>query len=106
MMKLKNTLNNKALAAKQTKFIHTLEGIGDILVFETKRRNRNKNVIQGLKRISNITKTFFDIKRRDPDKFERLVLAQEFFDLYRKNDKEAKLRLAFDPGKYLISFST
>lgn len=106
MMKLKNTLNNKALAAKQTKFIHTLEGIGDVLVFETKRRNRNKNVIQGLKRISNITKTFFDIKRRDADKFERLVLAQEFFDLYRKNDKEAKLRLAFDPGKYLISFST
>lgn len=98
--------NNKELILKQERFIQSLEGIGDILVFETKRRNRNKNVIQGLKRIENIIKDFFAIQKNDPDKFERLLLAQEFFELYKKDEKEAKFRLAFDPDKYLISFST
>lgn len=105
-MKQKNYSNNKELAAKQEKFIQALEGIGDVLVFETKRRNRNKNVLQGLKRISDIIKAFFAIQKNDPNKFERLLLAQEFFDIYRKEEKEAKFRLAFDPEKYLITFST
>ena len=105
-MKQKNYSNSKDLAARQVKFIQALEGIGDVLVFETKRRNRNKNVIHGLKRIEDIIKTFFAIQKNDPDKFERLLLAQEFFDLYRKDEKEAKFRLAFDPDKYLVSFST
>ncbi len=105
-MKQKNYSNNKDLILKQERFIQSLEGIGDILVFETKRRNRNKNVIQGLRRIENIIKDFFAIQKDDPDKFERLLLAQEFFDLYKKDEKEAKFRLAFDPDKYLISFST
>jgi hypothetical protein len=99
-------LKNEDLILKQERFIQSLEGIGDILVFETKRRNRNKIVIQRLKRIENIIKDFFTIQKDDPDKFERLLLAQEFFELYKKDEKEAKFRLAFDPDKYLISFST
>jgi hypothetical protein len=105
-MKQKNYLKNKDFILKQERFIQSLEGIGDILVFETKRRNRNKIVIQSLKRIENIIKDFFAIQKDYPDKFERLLLAQEFFELYKKDEKEAKFRLAFDPAKYLISFST
>lgn len=105
-MRQKNRLNNKDLALRQTKFIQALQGIGDVLVFETKRRNRNKNVIQGLKRIEKIVKEFFAIQKEDPDKFEHLLLAQDFFKLFREDEKEAKLRLAFDPDKYLVSFST
>jgi hypothetical protein len=105
-MKQKNYLKNKDLILKQERFIQSLEGIGDILVFETKRRNKNKIVIASLKRIKNIIKDFLAIQKYDPDKFERLLLAQEFFDLYEKDEKEAKFRLAFDPYEYLISFST
>lgn len=105
-MKQKNYSNNKDLILKQEKFIHSLEGIGDILVFETKKRNRNKNVIQNLERIRNIVKNFLSIQKNGSDKFERLLIAQEFFDLYKKDEKEAKFRLAFDPDKYLVSFST
>ena len=105
-MKQKNYLNNKDLILKQERFIQPLEGIGDILVFETKRKNKNKIVIQSLERIGNIIKDFLAIQKENPDKFERLLLAQEFFELYRKDEKEAKFRLAFDPDKYLISFST
>lgn len=53
-MKQKNFSNNKNYALKQTKLIKTIEGIGDILVFETKRRNRNKDVIQHLRRIGEL----------------------------------------------------
>ena len=101
----KNSLNNKKYALKQVKFIETLEGIGDILVFETKFR-KNKDVTEGLSRIADIIKKFLSIQKDDPDKFERLLLSQEFFELYKKNKKEAELRLAFYPEKHLISFST
>lgn len=105
-MKQKISLNNKKYAFKQEKFIRIIEGIGDILVFETKRRKRNKDVEEGLNRIRNIIKQFLSIQKDDPDKFERLLLSQEFFELYKKNKKEAELRLAFYPEKHLISFST
>lgn len=105
-MRLKNFLNNKNHTLKQAKFIKTIEGIGDILVFETKQRNRNKNVIQRLRRLGELIKKFLSIQKEDPDKFDQLLYSQEFFELYRENEKEAKLRLAFDPDKYLISFST
>ncbi len=106
MTKQKNYSNNIEIALRQEKFVQALEGIGDVLVFETKRRNRNKNIIQGLGRINSIIKTFFDIQKSNPDKFEQLLLAQEFFDLYRKDEKEARFRLASYPERYLISFST
>ena len=105
-MKRKISLNNKKYALKQEKFIRIIEGIGDILVFETKRRKRNKDVEEGLNRIRNIIKQFLSIQKDDPDKFERLLLSQEFFELYKKNKKEAELRLAFYPEKHLISFLT
>jgi hypothetical protein len=101
----KNYLNKKDLAERQKKFIAALEGIGDVLVFETKRR-KNKNVIPGLKRIESMIKTFFDIQKRDPDKFEQLILAQEYFEVFRKDEEEAKILLEFLPEKYLITFST
>jgi hypothetical protein len=99
-------IKNKYLKKKQKKFIQSIEGIGDILVFETKQRKSNEIVKQSLIGIKNIIKNFLAIQKYDPDKFERLLLAQEFFDIYKKDEKEAKFRLAFDPEKYLVSFST
>jgi len=86
--------------------MNSLDGIGDVLVVETKRRSKNKVVLQGLKRIENIIKTLFNIQKDDPDKFERLILAQEYYELHAKDEKDARFRLAYNPEKYLISFST
>lgn len=105
-MKQKNFLNNKKLAIKQDKFIHAIEAIGDILVFETKRRNKNKFVIQGLEKIEELIIKLFDIKLNDPDTFDKSVLSQEFLEIYSKNEEEAKFRLSFNPKKYLITFTT
>lgn len=59
-----------------------------------------------MERINSIIKTFLYIQKSNPDKFEQLMLAQEFFNLYKKDENEAKFRLAYYPEKYLISFST
>jgi len=101
----KSIESKKATASKQDVLVQSLEGIGDILVFETKRQ-KNKLVLDGLKKISDLVRRIFEIQQGDPDRFEQLVVSQDFFELYKKDEKEAKLRLAFDPEKYLISFST
>lgn len=102
---LRNLLNKKTTASKQDVLVQSLEGIGDILAFETKRQ-KNKLVLDGLKKISDSVKKIFEIQQGDPEKFEHLVVSQDFFELYEKDQKEAQFRLAFDPEKYLISFST
>lgn len=105
MKMLRNPLSKKDTAAKQDILIQSLEGIGDILVFET-RRQKNKLVLDGLQKISDSIKKIFEIQQNNPDRFEQLVVSQDFFELYKKDEQEAKLRLVFDPEKYLISFLT
>jgi hypothetical protein len=106
LVKQKKYLNKKIMKDKQSQLIRSLEGIGDILIHETKRKERNKSVIKGLKRIENIIIKLFDIKQNDPERFEKLLLADEFFELYEKDEDEAKLRLALEPEKHLIAFSS
>lgn len=102
---LKNPLSKKDIAVKQNRLIQSLEGIGDILVFETKRQ-KNKLVLDGLQKISDSVKKIFEIQQSNPDRFEQLVVSQDFLELYEKDKQEAELRLVFYPEKYLISFST
>jgi hypothetical protein len=105
MKMLRNPLNKKATASKQNILVQSFEGIGDILAFETKRQ-KNSLVLDGLKKISDAVKKIFEIQKGDPERFEQLIVSQNFFELYKKDEQEAKFRLAFDPETYLISFST
>lgn len=105
-MTQKKQLDYKALAKRQLKFIEAIEGIGDVFVFETKRRNKNQKIIEGLKKIEKILLSLFKLQKDNPDKFDRLLIAQDFFNLYQEDKKEAEFRLALDPEEYLISFST
>lgn len=104
---LKSLLNKKfnSEARCQQTFIQSLEGIGDILVFETKKK-KNKFVLEKLKETYNLFKSFFSIKDSDPDKFERLLLLPEYFQIYEKNKRDAGLALAFNAEKYLVGFSS
>jgi len=104
---LKDLLNKKATASKQNVLVQSLEGIGDILVFETKRQ-KNEVVLDGLQKISDSVKKIFEIQQKNPERFEQLVVNHDFVKLYKKDEKEAKLRLAFpfQAEKYLIGFST
>ncbi|MBI4743312.1 MAG: hypothetical protein HY776_00505 [Actinobacteria bacterium] len=98
-------MNKKNITAKQNLLIQSLEGIGDILVYEAKRQ-KNKLVLDGLQMISDSVKKIFNIQKSEPERFEQLVVSQDFLELYQKDKEEAQLRLTFDPEKYLISFST
>ncbi len=95
MKMLRNLLNKKSTSSKQDTLIQSLEGIGDILVFETKRK-KNKMVLDGLKKISDLVKKISEIQKLDPDKF----------DLYKKDKKEMPFSLDFSQKKYPINFST
>lgn len=106
MKKQREASKNKDLAKKQSALIKALEGIGDILVYETKQKNRNKRVINGLGRLKDFTQELFTIQREDPERFERLVLSQDFLEYYKKEKEKALVVLSIDPSKYLISFST
>ena len=102
----KKYLNKRKLLVVQENFIKSLEGVGDILIYNVKQGNKNEIVLKGLKKIDNIIKKLFDIRRENPDKFEKLILAQDFFDLYDRDKDDASLRISFYPEKYLIVFST
>jgi len=106
-----NFLRNKNLVFQQQKIVYALEGIGDILVFDTKRRIKNENIINGLERIREIIKKFIFIQKEDPDKFKQRFLVQDYSNLFNNgNDEEANLEKILeqisDREKHLIPFST
>jgi hypothetical protein len=107
---VENFLRNKNLVFQQQKIVYALEGIGDILVFNTKSRTKNENIINGLERIREIIKKFISIQKEDPDKFKKLFLAQDYSNLNSKeNDEEINMKLILeqivDREKHLIPFS-
>lgn len=95
---------NKA-AQKQNAFMKSLSGIGDILVFETRRKSKNKLVTEGLGRIKAILEELFRIREEDPERFERLMLHPDFLKLSQENKREASAQLMFFPERQLVSFT-
>ncbi|HEX7017420.1 MAG TPA: hypothetical protein VF209_00735 [Patescibacteria group bacterium] len=102
-MKQKKSSTEKTLK-QQKDFIESLEGLGDILVFLTKNK-RNSEVIPDLQKIGKLFQSLLDLRDKDPDKFDKLMLAEEYWALLQKNKDDAQFRLGFYPEKYLISFS-
>ncbi|MBP6913434.1 MAG: hypothetical protein KBC00_02385 [Candidatus Levybacteria bacterium] len=95
----------KTIKQQQTELIEDLEGLGDILVFLTKNK-RNSEVLPTLRELGSFINKFFDLQKSDPDKFEKLMLAEEYWTDYKEDKNEAQLRLSFTPERYLITFST
>ena len=95
---------NKA-AQKQDAFMRSLSGIGDILVFETRRKSKSKLVTEGLGRIKGILEEFFRIREDNPERFEQLMLHPDFLQLSQENEQEASARLMFFPERQLVSFT-
>src|SRR5438552_11083095 len=90
---------------KQSRFRRSLEGIGDILVFETKRKGKNQVVMDGLKKLQSTLEDFFNLQESDPDRFNELMLAPDFLELQRTDPREAGARLLFLPEKQFVSLT-
>ena len=98
MKTLRSLFNRNDIEKKQDRLIRSLEGIGDILVFETKRQ-KNKLALEGLQKNNDIIKRLFEIQKTDPHKFEQIVVAREYLDFY-KEDRDDRVPL-LDSDKYL-----
>ena len=102
---LKNLFKKKKTVPNQDLLIKSLEGVGDILVFETEKQ-KNKLVIEALEKLNGFVDKIFEMQLKDPGRFDKLILSKDFFETYEKNQEDAKFLLHFNPEKYLISFST
>lgn len=91
------------ISKKQEILTQNLEGLGDILVYQT-RRKKNKNVIQGMLRIKTIHDRLFDIKRNKPERFKRLLMSQRYFEMREESKEAADFEVAFRPKDHLIAF--
>ncbi|MBD2693509.1 hypothetical protein [Anabaena catenula] len=98
-------VDNQDLKLKQKQFIEALEATGDILVFETKNKKGEEKITTGLYRIREKIGQFIEMQKSSPKEFERLLLSQDFFDTYAQDKTNAKLLLAFDTKKHLVSFT-
>ncbi len=86
-------------------FISSLESIGDILAFETRRRNKNKTVEDSLEKIREFVVKLLEISKENPEKFERILFSEEFLDLKKRNPTEAGLRLSMVSRFYTEAFT-
>ncbi len=98
-------VDNEGLKLKQKQFVEALEAIGDILVFETKNKKGEENIKTGLNRIREKIGQFLEIQKSRPEEFERLLLSQDFFDIYDQDRTNAQLLLKLDTKKHLVSFT-
>ncbi len=89
--------------AKQKKLIESVEGIADILVYETKR-SRDALVIGGLEKLFNIIFQLIKLKERDAGKFEKLVLSEKIFLIHENDKAQAALELELNWEEHLIGF--
>lgn len=90
---------------KQNRFIQSLEGIGDILVFETKRQ-KNKLVLNGLQKFCDSIEKLFLLKQEYPEKFNQLALNPNFLKQYKEGNKNASFLLSLRPEENLTGFYT
>lgn len=97
-------LNNRSTNHAQKELIEDLEGLGDILVFLTESK-RNFEVLPSLKEFGDLLNQLLELRKTNPEKFEKLMLAEEYWKILQVDEKEAQLRLHFAPDKYLVTFS-
>lgn len=102
----KKESGRKKLISKQKRLVEALEGTGDILVFDTKNRKRDREIEKGLNKIGDKIKQFIDIQKNRPEEFKILLLSEDYLNIHDKNPHDAQLLLAFDTEKHLITFTT
>lgn len=98
---IQTEINSKRMIYGQEIFINNLEGIADILVFNTKKRWRNKLVEKHLEELNKIIKNFFDLFKSNPNKFIELLISKK----YRKNKENTEFILSIIPDEVLIGYS-
>jgi hypothetical protein len=98
---IKKEINSRKMIYGQEIFIKNLEGIADVLVFNTKKRWRNRLVEKHLEELNKIVKKFFNLFKNNPNKFIELLISKK----YRKNKENTEFILSIIPHEVLIGYS-
>jgi len=94
-MKQEKSLNDKNLAKTQLQLIRVFSDIGDVLVYETRRKRNNSLVESILRQLQDLFTDFVKIQYSDPIYFKHLLLSQEFFEIYKISKQNAALELEY-----------
>ncbi len=100
----KRQISDKNLKEEQEKFINALEGIGDILLFETKNRKSSQYIIASLSKIQNMSQEFFALQQSQPERFSKLRYSAELLQLGKANQFETPARSLPLTNDYLPAF--
>lgn len=88
----------------QEKLIRAFEGIGDILIFESKNKKNSQYIIDSIYNILEKSKIFFKVSQEYPERFQRLLYSQEIFQPHKSNGDNVNLAIAFFPERYLSGY--
>ena len=95
-------IDDKQLKKQQKKFISSLEGIGDILVFDVKKLNSSKYIEDSLRKIKDNAQRFFQIQDDNHKRFEKLLSPPKILGLNQIDEFQASANLLFYPKKHLV----
>jgi len=94
------------ISKSQEEYINSIEAIYAYLFYEVRKKTRNEFVKTSLDRLKNLITKLLDISQHNPQKFDDLILTQEFKDLYNhsKDKDEARFQLSYNKEQYLTPF--
>jgi hypothetical protein len=105
-LKIDSSFREKKIHLLQKKLINALEGIGDILVFETSQRKSEEYITDALRQIQESGKSLFELQESNPKRLERILYEKDFLQLQKTNEMEASLHLAFFPKRNSVLITT
>lgn len=107
IQKMKQSLKSQANRSKQDLLIQSIEGIGDILFFQTRKQN-NLLVIKGLEEMCKSITYLMQLKITQANKFEHLVYSEEYIEYLTENSEYSEAMASFvfsNPDKHLAGIA-
>ena len=104
---VEKSLKYRANLKKKRVITQPIEGIGDILFYQTRRQN-NVPVIKGLQTLEDTITRLLQLKNDNPDKFSQLVYSEEFINYSAQNASQPEKIASFclaNPDEHLAEIS-
>src|SRR5260221_12138503 len=87
---------------RQEMLATSLRGIGDVLVYETRRKSNTSIVEEGLKQIKNSFSALLRLKYDNPQSFQDLFFDPDVLNRVRRGETKAAMLLDFQPERTMI----
>jgi len=94
----------KKLSPKE-RFIQIVDGVGEVLEAAVRLR-KTAVVTRGLEQFKQLFDELQDIRAKDAEKFERLVLSDDVISLAKKDLERARMELGFNPERHAVGLHT